>query len=142
MPRSRAPQPGISLDGVLDHDVGGRRHVAARNGVVELLAQLVHALAGQVDLGAQVVGLGVNHRAKVIHRSTGLLGAVLVGVAHIVPGVVSDIGSHGAGLGTRARGQSNADNSAGSGAKKCAGDKAESLTHDHSSPAGTSVPTV
>ena len=26
--------------------------------------------------------------------------------------------------------------------KKCAGDKAESLTHDHSSPAGTSVPTV
>ena len=142
MPRSRAPQPRISLDGVLDHDVGGRRHVAARNGVVELLAQLVHALAGQVDLGAQVVGLGVDHRAKVIHRSTGLLGAVLVGVAHIVPGVVGDIGSHGAGLGARAWGQSNADNSAGSGTKKCAGDKAESLTHDHSSPAGTSVPTV
>ena len=49
-----------------------------RNGVVELLAQLVHALAGQVDLGAQVVGLGVDHRAKVIHRSPGLLGACLL----------------------------------------------------------------
>ncbi len=107
-----------------------------------MLAQLIHTLAGQIDLGAQVIGLGIDHRAEVIHRGTGLLGAVLVGVAHIVPGVVGDIGSHGAGLGARAWGQSNTDNSAGSGTKKCAGDKAESLTHDHSSPAGTSVPTV
>ena len=65
MPRSKAPRLGVGLDGVLDHDIGGGRHVTARDGVVELLAQLVHALAGKVNLGTQVIGLGVDHRAKI-----------------------------------------------------------------------------
>ena len=133
---------GVGLGGVLDHDVGSGRHVAARDGVVELLAQLIHTLAGQVNLGAQVIGLGIDHRAEVVDRGAGLLGTVLVGIAHVIPSVVGDIGSHGAGLGTRARGQSNADDCAGGGTKECTGDKAKSLTHDHSSPAGTSAPTV
>ena len=117
-------------------------HVAARDGVVELLAQLVHALTGQVDLGAQVIGLGIDHRTEIADSGAGLLGTMLVRVAHVIPGVVSDIGSHGAGLSTRARGQSNADDGTGGGAEERTRDEVESLTHDHSSPAGTLAPTV
>ena len=67
---------------------------------------------------------------------------MLVGVAHVIPGVIGDIGSHGAGLGARARSQGDADDSTGGGAEERTRDKVESLTHVHSSPAGTSAPTV
>ena len=88
---------GNGVDGVLDLGGGGGHHVG------EGVAQLVHALAGEVDLGAQLVGLGVDDGTDTVELVGSGLGAALVGVHGGVPDVIHGVGGHGAALGAGAR---------------------------------------
>ena len=113
----------------LNLDVHGGRHVAGRNGLVDGLAQLIHALTGEVDLGAELIGLGIDHGTEVVHGRADLLGTLLIEVAGVIPRVVGHIARHRTGLRTRTRGGEDADNRTGGGADDGTSNKAERLTH-------------
>ena len=116
---------GNAVHGVLNLHRGVLDNV--RKGV----AQLVHALAGQVNLGTKLIGLGVDRGAHAVELVVDDLGAVLIGVDGRVPRVVHGIGGHGAALGARAGCKHHASDDAGSGANKAAQDEGKGfLAHE------------
>ena len=100
-------------------------------------ADLVHALAGGVDLGTQLVGGGVDLRTDVGEAVGDGTGAVLVGVDRGIPRVVGGVGRHGAALGTGAGSEHHARDCTDRGADDATKDETETgvvLAHGSSFP--------
>ena len=82
---------------------------------------------GKVDLGTELVGLGVDGGTDGVELVGHDAGAALVGVNGGVPSVVHGVGRHGAALGAGARGEHDARNDAGGSADDASKDEANRL---------------